>query len=243
VEKSGLPKPPNRLARLPRLTLPGYPHHVIQRGNNRQPIFSASADYQTLLDLLAENADKFDVAIHAYVLMDNHFHLLATPQTVEGLPQMMQAVGRRYVRYFNDSQGRTGTLWEGRYRSTLVQADRYLLACMAYIDLNPVRGGLVAHARDYPWSSYGHYVGQRIDKLIAPHALFWAMGNTPFAREAAYAELVQSGISLVQQTALTDSALSGWALGESDFVADLQKRTERRVVKSKAGRPTSTPKK
>ena len=237
MEKFGLPKPPNRLARLPRLTLPGYPHHVIQRGNNRQPIFSASADYQTLLDLLAENADKFDVAIHAYVLMDNHFHLLATPQTVEGLPQMMQAVGRRYVRYFNDSQNRTGTLWEGRYRSTLVQADRYLLACMAYIDLNPVRGGLVAHARDYPWSSYGHYVGQRIDKVITPHALFWAMGNTPFAREAAYAELVQSGINLVQQTALTDSALSGWALGEPDFVADLQKRTERRVVKSMAGRP------
>lgn len=231
------------MARLPRLTLPGYPHHVIQRGNNRQPIFSANADYQTLLDLLSENADKFDVAIHAYVLMGNHFHLLATPQTVEGLPQMMQAVGRRYVRYFNDSQKRTGTLWEGRYRSTLIQADRYFLACMAYIDLNPVRGGLVSHARDYPWSSYGHYVGQRIDKVISPHALFWALGNTPFAREVAYAERVQSGINLVQQTALTDSALSGWALGEPDFVADLQKRTERRLVKSKAGRPTSIPKK
>ncbi len=228
------------MARLPRLTLPGFPHHVIQRGNNRQPIFSASADYQTLLDLLNENAGKFDVAIHAYVLMNNHFHLLVTPQTVEGLPQMMQAVGRRYVRYFNDSQGRTGTLWEGRYRSTLLQANRYLLACMAYTDLNPVRGGLVAHARDYPWSSYGHYVGQRIDKVITPHALFWALGNTPFAREAAYAELVQSGINLVQQTALTDSALSGWALGDLEFVADLQKKTERRVVKSRAGRPAST---
>lgn len=230
------------MARLPRLTLPGYPHHVIQRGNNRQAIFSSVADYETLLRLLDENARKFEVAIHAYVLMGNHFHLLATPQTADGLPQMMQAVGRRYVRYFNDVQQRSGTLWEGRYRSTLIQAERYLLACMAYIDLNPVRAGLVAHARDYPWSSYGHYAGQRIDKIITPHALVWALGNTPFAREAAYAELVQSGINLVQQTALTDSALSGWALGDPGFVADLQTRTERRVVKSAAGRPVSVQK-
>ncbi|NMM12289.1 MAG: transposase [Rhodoferax sp.] len=227
------------MARLPRLTLPGYPHHVIQRGNNRQPIFFSSADYQTLLDLLFENAKKFDVAIHAYVLMRNHFHLLVTPQTAEGLPQMMQAVGRRYVRYFNDAQKRSGTLWEGRYKSTVIQTERYLLACMAYLDLNPVRAGLVAQARDYPWSSYGHYTGQRIDKLITPHPQVWELGNTPFAREAAYAELVQSGISPGQQAALTDSALSGWALGDADFVAKLQKRTQRRLTKGNAGRPVS----
>lgn len=227
------------MARLPRLTLPGYPHHVIQRGNNRQPIFATSADRQVLLDLLFDNAKKFEVAIHAYVLMGNHFHLLATPQTLDGLPLMMQAVGRRYVRYFNDTQQRSGTLWEGRYKSTLIQAERYLLACMAYIDLNPVRAGLVAHPRDYPWSSFGHYTGQRIDRLITPHALFWELGNTPFAREAAYAQLVLSGISLVQQAALTDAALQGWALGEPDFVADLQKRTARRVSKGSAGRPVS----
>jgi putative transposase len=227
------------MARLPRLTLPGYPHHIIQRGNNRQPIFSRAADYQTLLDVLDENAKKFHVAIHAYVLMSNHFHLLATPVTAEGLPQMMQAVGRRYVRYFNDTQQRTGTLWEGRYKSTLIQADRYLLACMAYIDLNPVRAGLVPGPQDYPWSSYGHTTGQRIDKLITPHPLVWALGNTPFAREAAYAQLVQSGISPVQQAALTEATLRGWALGEPDFVADLQMRTQRRVSKAAAGRPIS----
>ena len=225
------------MARLPRLTLPGYPHHVIQRGNNRQIIFASTADYQTLLDLLYDNAKKFEVAIHAYVLMGNHFHLLATPATPDGLPHMMQAVGRRYVRYFNDLQHRSGTLWEGRYKSTLIQTERYLLACMAYIDLNPVRAGLVAQPQDYPWSSHGHYVGQRLDKLITPHALFWALGNTPFAREAAYAQLVRQGISPVQQTALTDAALQGWALGEPDFVADLQKRTARRVSKGSAGRP------
>ena len=225
------------MARLPRLTLAGYPHHVIQRGNNRQVIFKTAADHQYLLSLLNENAKKFGVDVHAYVLMTNHFHLLVTPQTDSGLPQMMQAVGRSYVRYFNDLQVRSGSLWEGRYRSTLIQTDRYLLACMAYIDLNPVRAGMVGAAADYPWSSHGFYVGTRGDKLITPHALFWDLANTPFGREAAYAELVQAGISADQQSALTRSALAGWALGGADFVDDLQKRTDRRVNKVKAGRP------
>ncbi|MDO8441511.1 MAG: transposase [Polaromonas sp.] len=229
------------MARLPRLSLPGYPHHVIQRGNNRQAIFSSAADYQTLLDLIEENAKKFGVALHAYVLMSNHFHLLVTPESIDSLPRMMQAVGRRYVRHFNDRQGRTGTLWEGRYRSTLIQTESYLLACMAYIDLNPVRAGLVAQARDYPWSSHGHYAGLRSDRLVTPHPLFWTLGNTPFAREAAYAEMVHAGVPAGQQTALTQSALSGWALGDPDFVADLQKRTERRVSKTRVGRPVRKP--
>lgn len=225
------------MARLPRLTLAGYPHHVIQRGNNRQPIFSTGTDYTHLLALIDESAKKFEVAVHAYVLMGNHFHLLATPHTDTGLPLMMQAVGRSYVRYFNQLQSRSGTLWEGRYRSTLIQADRYLLPCMTYIDLNPVRAGLVAEAKDYPWSSHGHYAGLRADKLVTPHPLFWALGNTPFEREAAYAEMVRSGVSADQQAALTRSALSGWALGSANFVADLQKLTERRVQKMRAGRP------
>ncbi len=225
------------MARLPRLTVPGYPHHIIQRGNNRQAIFSSAADYRMLLDLLDENAQKFGVALHAYVLMSNHFHLLATPTGSDGLPQMMQAVGRRYVRYFNDSQGRSGTLWEGRYRSTLIETERYLLACMVYIDLNPVRAGMAKEAAGYPWSSHGHYVGLRTDKLVTPHPLFWELGNTPFAREAAYAELVRNAITPEQQDALTRSALSGWALGSDKFVADLQNRTTRRVKKTPAGRP------
>lgn len=225
------------MARLPRLTVPGYPHHVILRGNNRQAIFARSADYQRLLDLLEESARQFELQIHAYVLMSNHFHLLLTPATQDGLPKMMQALGRSYVRYFNRSQQRTGTLWEGRYKSTLIQSERYLLACMAYIDLNPVRAGLVERAQDYPWSSHAHYLGLRADRLITPHALYWELGNTPFAREAAYADLVQAGINPVQQATLTDATLRGWALGEPDFVADLQKRTERRLLKSHAGRP------
>jgi putative transposase len=228
------------MARLPRLCVPGYPHHVIQRGNNRQAIFVSAADYQLMLELLEENAKKFEVAIHAYVLMGNHFHLLVTPRAQDALPKMMQAVGRRYVRYFNTSQGRTGTLWEGRYKSTLIQTERYLLACMVYIDLNPVRAGLVSEARDYPWSSHRHYIGQCQDRLITPHPLYWDLGNTPFAREMAYADLVSSGLGDDTTEELTKSTLQGWALGEPRFVADLQKRTVRRVSKSAAGRPPSS---
>ncbi len=231
------------MARLPRLTLPGYPHHIIQRGNNRQVIFADTQDFETMLALLAENAKKFAVAVHAYVLMDNHFHLLATPTTAEALPLMMQAVGRSYVRYFNNRHGRSGTLWEGRYRSTLIETERYLLACMVCIDLNPVRAGMVAQPADWRWSSHAHSLGLRADALVTPHALFWALGNTPFAREAAYGQLVQAGISASQQGALTDATLRGWALGEAGFVDELQKKSTRRVTKSKPGRPFSLDKK
>jgi putative transposase len=225
------------MARQPRLTLAGYPHHIIQRGNNRQAIFLSSGDRQFLLDLLKENADKFGVAIHAYVLMDNHFHLLATPQTADGLSLMMQAVGRRYARLFNDSNGRTGSLWEGRYKSTVIQTDRYLLACMAYIDLNPVRAGLVASPSEFAWSSHNHYIGGLPNKLITPHPQLWELGNTPFAREAAYLALVSAGISPQEKLDLTRSVITGWALGEEKFVADLQKLTQRRVGKGVVGRP------
>jgi putative transposase len=225
------------MARLPRLTLPGFPHHIIQRGNNRQPIFAAKADYETLLGMLDEYARKFQVAVHSYVLMSNHFHVLATPQTEDGVPLLLQAVGRSYVRYFNKQQARTGTLWEGRYKSTLIQTERYLLACMAYIDLNPVRAGMVSDPADYPWSSYAHYTGRRVDKVITPHPLYWELGNTPFARERAYADLVTAGLAPEQVRALTDATFRGWAWGEPDYVADLQRRTERRVTKAKAGRP------
>jgi len=225
------------MARLPRLTLSGYPHHVVQRGNNRESIFTAATDRQFLLDLLRENARKWGVALHAYVLMDNHFHLLATPTTEDGLPHMMQAVGRSYVRYFNDKTHRSGTLWDGRYKSTVIQAEAYLLICMAYMDLNPVRAGTVSFPAAYPWSSHGHYVGQRVDPLITPHPLVWELGNTPFAREAGYADILKSGISSTQQHALTQSVLLGWALGDDKFVASLQGKTTRRVSKGLAGRP------
>lgn len=230
------------MARLPRLTLAGHPHHVIQRGNNRQPIFLHEDDYLRMQELLRESAAQFQVQVHSYVLMGNHFHLLATPQTADGLPRMMQAVGRSYVRYFNDRHGRSGTLWEGRYKSTLVQTDRYLLACMAYIDLNPVRAGLVGDVAAYAWSSYGHYVGQRMDRLITPHPLYWSLGNTPFAREAAYAEMVHAGLLPQQLEQLTHATLKGWAFGDDEYIANLQELTPRRVKPAMPGRPSQASK-
>lgn len=225
------------MARQPRLTVPGYPHHVIQRGNNRQPIVRDDADRMHWLALLAEHSVRFQVAVHAYVLMDNHFHLLATPETETGLPQLMQALGRSYVRYFNNRHGRSGTLWEGRYRSTVVETERYLLACMVYIDLNPVRAGLVAEPAEYPWSSHRHAIGQVVDKLVSPHALLWSLGNTPFAREAAYRELVQAGLARGESEALTQATLSGWALGSERFVEALQEGSGRRLAPGRPGRP------
>ena len=229
------------MARLPRLTVTGYPQHVILRGNNRQDIFRNTADYQRMLDLIEQHSREQGVEIHAYVLMTNHLHLLLTPQKDQALPKMMQAVGRSYVQTFNKVHGRTGTLWEGRYRSTLIQTERYLLACMAYIDLNPVRAHMVTQPDDYIWSSYSHYVGRRNDRLITPHTLYWGLGNTPFAREAAYAEMVQAGIQADQQRALTDATLSGWALGDAQFIAGLKLQTPRRLSKDKAGRPPIKP--
>jgi putative transposase len=177
------------------------------------------------------------VNLHAFVLMDNHLHLLVTPQVDKALSKMMQDLGRDYVRYFNKKHTRTGTLWEGRFRSALIQTDRYFLACMVYIDLNPVRAGMVALALNHPWSSHAHYVGARQDNWLVPHDVYWALGNTPFAREKAYAELVQSGIEESKKHALTSSVLGGWALGEDTFTQNLQPLSKRRVSKSKAGRP------
>ena len=144
------------MARLPRLSLSGYPHHIIQRGNNRQPVFLNADDYSFFLSLLLDQSSRHKVKVHAYVLMPNHFHLLVTPEAAEGLSKMMQSVGRAYAQYFNKAYQRSGTLWEGRYRSTVLEAETYLLPCMVYMDLNPVRSGLVSIAQEYPWSSCAH---------------------------------------------------------------------------------------
>lgn len=228
------------MARLPRLTVAAYPHHIIQRGNNRQPIVVDDEDREALLGLVTELARKHRVALHAWVLMDNHFHLLATPETGDGVPLWMQDVGRAYVRRFNNRHQRSGTLWEGRYKSTLVQSEGYLLACMAYIELNPVRAGMVADPRDYPWSSHLSNIGQRPDRHLVPHPVYWSLGNTPFAREAAYAAWVGAGLSNRQQQAITDASLHGWALGDARFTAELQRKTERRVTRARRGRPPAS---
>ncbi|MFM7332355.1 MAG: REP-associated tyrosine transposase [Brachymonas sp.] len=225
------------MARQARTALPGYTYHVIQRGNNRQSIFVSDADRREWLQLLFEASREHAVAIHSYVLMDNHVHLLLTPTTQEGLSKLMQQVGRSFVLRFNKRQGRSGTLFEGRFRSALVQSERYLLACMAYIDLNPVRAGMVLQPQDFAWSSYAHYSGGLADRMITPHPHFFNLGNTPFSREKAYQELIQAGLSAPVQTQITQTLLKNHALGDDEFILNLEKKTERRLHTSKAGRP------
>lgn len=232
------------MARLPRLAVPGQPHHLIQRGTNRQPIFRDAADYERMLRLLGEHARSRRVDIHAYVLMGNHFHLLASPADASGLSTMMQGVGRAYVRYFNDRHTRTGTLWEGRFKGTVIDSERYLFICMAYIELNPVRAGLVAAPADYPWSSYLHNVGQRKDPLLREHMLYWALGNTPFAREAAYRDIVEAGLPQGKQAEVTDATLRGWALGGTDgeLAGKILSRRATPLPRGRPKRDSSVPK-
>lgn len=229
------------MARLPRLVVPNQPHHVIQSGIDRQTIFRDADDHAAFLRWLRDAARQFKVAIHAYVLMPNHLHLLASPSDATGLARMMQWVGRQYVPYFNAKYQRSGTLWQGRYRATVIDAERYLMACSRYIESNPVRAGLAATPADYPWSSCAHHVGSRPDPLITDHAAYWALGNTPFAREAAYQELMAHVPQADEVALLTDAAWKGWALGSDQFKATLAKQANRRVSPAKRGRPGKQP--
>jgi putative transposase len=225
------------MARLPRLVVPHHPHHVIQRGNDRQLIFREPADYEAFRSWLAVAAERFKVAIHAYALMPNHLHLLATPSDSTGLARMMQWVGRYYVPYFNAKFNRTGTLWQGRFRTSVVESERYFMVCSRYIELNPVRAGMVGDPADYLWSSYGHHVGIRSDPLIADHPLYWQLGNTPFAREAAYRQLVAQGLSQPELEAVRGAVQKGSALGAASFMRLLEGQVARRVLPGKRGRP------
>ena len=225
------------MARLSRLAVPGHPHHLFQRGNDRAALFRDDEDRACYLGCLREAALAARVALHAYVLMEDHVHLLATPAGAEGLSRMMQALGRNYVGRFNHRHGRSGTLWEGRFRSGLIEADAWLLPCMRYIELNPVRVGLVAGPADYRWSSARHHLGQGTDVLLTDHALFWSLGNTPFDREAAWRAYLGQPVAATEMEQITASCLRGWALGSAGFLQRMTEVAGRRVVPAKRGRP------
>jgi putative transposase len=229
------------MARQSRLILPNQPHHVIQRGNDRQLIFREPEDYQRFLGWLKDAARFYSVAVHAYVLMPNHLHLLATPSDTAGLALMMQKVGRLYVPWFNNKYQRYGGLFQGRYRTSLVDTDAYFLACSRYIELNPVRAQLASSPLDYPWSSYAHHAGVRADSVVSDHSLFWALGNTPFQREAAYMGLVEQGLNDEELALINLAVLKGAPLGTDTFKAELERKTRRQVLPAKRGRPFKTP--
>lgn len=231
------------MARLPRLTVPGLPHHLIQRGNNRQSIFIDEVDCANYLRELRELAEAHSLAVHAYVLMPNHVHLIVTPGEDGALGRMMQALGRRYVRRFNDRHKRTGTLWEGRYRSTVIEADRYLVACMRYVELNPVRAGLVDEPALFRWSSHAHHVGLRVDPVVTEHTVYWALGNTPFERQVAYRRLFEHASTQPDDevSAIRYATNRGWALGDDGFARELSQLASRRANPLKVGRPRKPP--
>jgi putative transposase len=178
-----------------RVVLPSIPLHIIQRGNNRTPCFVSQNDYLVYLDMLRECAFDCGCALHAYVLMTNHVHLLLSPSEDDSVSTMMQRLGRRYVLYFNRRHGRTGTLWEGRFRSSLVQDERYLMICHRYIELNPVRACMVDAPSDYPWSSYrANALGQQ-DSLLTPHLLYTRLGSDSMTRQTAYQQQFNEALS------------------------------------------------
>jgi putative transposase len=229
------------MARLPRLILPGQPHHVILRGNNRQAIFFSDHDREHLLVALTEVAMQYGVAVHAYVLMDNHLHLLLTPPAADALSRMMQALGRRYVAWFNTRHQRSGTLWEGRFRAGLIEGERHLLACMRYIELNPVRAGLCQDPAQWPWSSAAHHLGLKRSALVTEHELYWSLGNTPFEREHAYREWMDQGVPQQEQAQFTEAVLRGRPVGSAMFLRALGDTHPKVVLKRPRGRPRKTP--
>jgi putative transposase len=225
------------VARKPRSIVPGYPYHAIARGNNRQPVFIDDDDRRHYKSVLLEACAAHGLAVHAFVLMTNHVHLVATPSRPDSLALVMQAVGRQYVRYFNRRHGRTGTLWEGRYRASIIQEDRYFLACQRYVEMNPVRAGLVVMPEAYEWSSHAHHRGLVADQLVSPHNLYWALGNTPFEREAAYRRLFEEQLPAVEEKSLGEALVRGHALAEPEFLSRLEVQTGRNWIRRPVGRP------
>lgn len=223
------------MARLPRFVILGQPQHVIVRGNNRSEIFCTDADYRFYLDKLQITCDKHACKIHAYVLMTNHLHLLITPQEEQSVSKAMQMLGRYYVQYYNYSYQRTGTLWEGRYKATLIDSETYLLICMRYIELNPVRAGMVDHPSDYPWSSYRCNAMGKTDVLVQPHTEYLRLGKTDEERQAAYRQLFKHHIAESSLNEIREATNKAWVLGNDRFKQRVQRQLERRVEPSARG--------
>lgn len=227
------------MARRPRITIAGVPQHVIHRGNNRQAIFFADADYRYYLHCLWEAAEKHGCRVHSYVLMTNHVHMLLTPTNADALARAMHDVARRYVQQrVNFIYGRTGTLWEGRYKACLVDTSHYFLACCRYIELNPVRAGLVAQPESYRWSSHRHYASGVSDDHLYAHDEYQALGSTPAKRQEAYRALFREGFDARDVEEIRATINRGWPLGGDPFKDDIETALRRAARPPKRGRPT-----
>lgn len=224
------------MPRKPRFYLPGIPVHVVQRGNNRQAIFNDKSDYLAYLNWLKDGAERYGCALHAYVLMTNHVHLLVTPQEKASISLMMQFIGRHYVPYFNYVYKRSGTLWEGRHKGSLVQDDQYLLVCMRYIELNPVRAKMVKLPGDYPWSSYLSNAFNKSNELITAHESYLRLGDTENNRLLSYRELFNRCIENEAIEEIRTACQTGTPLGNDHFCNRIEEALQIKVGKARGGR-------
>ena len=225
------------MPRKPRFVLPGVPQHIVQRGNNRAPCFFSIDDYLRYLTDLRDAAERNSIAIHAYVLMTNHVHLLCTPEAPHGISHMMQDLGRKYVRYINKTYRRSGTLWEGRYKASLVDTEAYLLTCMRYIELNPVRAKMVSHPGEYQWSSYHHNAAGKDDPLLKRHPLYQKLGVTCEHQQCCYRELFNVVIDQAEVHGIREALCQELVLGRDDFKEMIEKILARQTRPGVAGRP------
>jgi putative transposase len=229
------------MPRQPRLDLAGVPQHIVQRGNDRQPCFFQDIDRVRYLDELREICMRESCAVHAYVLMTNHVHLLITPSAQGQVTRVMQSLGRRYVRYVNDRYRRTGTLWEGRYKACLVDSESYLLRCYRYIELNPLRARMVNHPANYPWSSFACNALGVADPLIRPHSSYLNLGGNADERCSAYRALVEQAITPDELDHIRLHIQRQHAYGTERFRAAIEAQLSRRVGPAKIGRPKKLP--
>ena len=225
------------MARRARLLFAGVPQHIIQRGNNRQATFFAEEDYRSYLDWLLEAKNKYDCRIYAYVLMTNHVHLLASAERPYDLSRMMQHLGRRFVRYVNHVYRRSGTLWEGRFKASLVDTETYFLRCTRYIECNPVRARMVIHPGDHRWSSYRFHAHGAPDKLLSTHEQYERLGRTAEERQQAYRELFRTELDSSELTEIRNTVNRGWPLGGERFKDEIELALKRVVRPPRRGRP------
>lgn len=225
------------MPRRARITLADTAHHIIQRGNNRSACFYSDDDYFLYLDWLEKYAHEHDCRVHAYVLMTNHVHLLITPSTNDGLAKMMKSLGQRYVQYINRTYGRSGTLWEGRFKSCITQEDNYVLSCYRYVELNPVRANMVGHPAEYFWSSYRRNAQQEPSTLISPHQAYLALGQDEEGRQKHYRELFKSELSSKVVDQVRSATNSNYALGSERFRKEIEEAIGRRAGPGVLGRP------
>jgi putative transposase len=225
------------MARLPRLCLPGHLHLLLQTAQPGHPVFGVSADCVAYLDALREAAATHRVAVHAYALLPGEALLLVTPTEAQAMGRMVQAVGRRFAAASNLRHGRSGSLWQRRFSATVVDAQAHFLDCLRFVEAAPVRARLVAHAADYPWSSAAHHAGRNLASLIQEHPGYWALGNTPFEREAKHGLLMEQALTLEETAMIEKSASHGWVLGVPAFAKQLAAETVRRLRPLPRGRP------